>query len=69
MPEFASIDPVKRLACPHCRSLLDEELLLEALEGKSAACPHCGEAVKLPQDVVERYQRKKYVGRSLDIVG
>lgn len=55
------------MACPHCNNLLRDEDVEAALEGEIVNCPYCGGAIKLPKDVVEKHQRSKYLGRSLDI--
>lgn len=67
MESLGRIESVKKMACPHCRQILDDEDILQALEGEDVFCPYCKNALRLPQEVVERYQRRKYVGTNLDI--
>ncbi len=67
MQELGRIQTAQKIACPHCRALLEDTDLERALEGETVKCPHCGNPVKLPSDLVERYLRSKYVGRNLDI--
>lgn len=67
MQTLGSIEKATRMACPHCNNLLRDEDVEAALEGEIVNCPYCGGAIKLPKDVVEKHQRSKYLGRSLDI--
>jgi DNA-directed RNA polymerase subunit RPC12/RpoP len=67
MPELSRIETTQRMACPHCRNVIEELDMDEALEGGTVHCPYCGGAIKLPEGVVERHRRSKYVGRTLDI--
>lgn len=69
MPELGSINPVSRMVCPHCHSIIDEDALEEALEGYDVPCPTCGQIIRLPREVVERHQQSKYLGTALDITG
>ena len=69
MSELGSIQPVQRMACPHCRALLAEETLAAALEGEAVPCPSCSSPVRLPAEVVERHRRSRYLGRNLDVTG
>ncbi len=69
MPELGSVNPVKRMTCPHCGAVLSDEELQEALEGEIVNCSECGKPIRLPREVVERHQQSKYLGTSLDIVG
>lgn len=69
MSELGSIQPIRRLACPHCRALLDEGTMTAALEGESVACPSCSGSIRLPAEVVERHRRQRFLGRNLDITG
>lgn len=67
MQELGRIQAQTKMACPHCRALLEEEDIERALEGETVSCPHCGGSVKLPEEVVERHRRQKYLGHNLDI--
>ncbi|MCR5662132.1 MAG: hypothetical protein K6G50_08400 [bacterium] len=68
MQELGRIEPVKRMACPNCHELLDDEVLEPALDGEAVPCPHCGSPIRLPREVVERHQQSKYLGTALDIM-
>ena len=65
--ELGRIQPVQRMACPHCRQLLPD-WGLEDFE-KEPRCPHCGARVKLPEEVMDKLRQSKYIGRRLDIMG
>ncbi|MGM9992636.1 MAG: hypothetical protein ACI376_07320 [Candidatus Bruticola sp.] len=67
MSELSRIETARKIACPHCRALLDDEHLTRALENESISCPYCGSSIKLPDEMKARYLRSKYVGRNLDI--
>ena len=69
MSELGNVQPIQRMACAHCRALLPEEVLAQALDGDPVPCPSCGGSVRLPDEVVERHRRSRYLGRSLDITG
>jgi hypothetical protein len=67
MAELGQIHPEKHLACPHCSSLLGEETVALIVEGGDACCPSCGQAVKLPERVIEGMRQSRYKGKNLDI--
>lgn len=67
MAELGNVNPVKRITCPHCGEVLDEEDLELALEGEVCHCRHCGGLIRLPSEVVQRHQQSKYIGTGLDI--
>lgn len=65
--EFGKIDSIQKIACPHCKALLEEidtDLLLE--EGH-ARCISCKGLIKLPDTVISKIQSKKYTGTTIDI--
>lgn len=69
MAELGNVQPIKRITCPHCGTVLSDEDLEAALEGDVASCPDCGGLIRLPREVVARHQQNKYLGNSLDITG
>ncbi len=68
MAELGRIDPIKRMQCPECRALLPDWTTEEAVAGE-LQCPSCSRPVKLPDEVVERARRSRYLGKNLDITG
>ena len=69
MAELGNVQPVRRVTCPHCGAVLDDDELEEALEGGVISCAKCGGLIRLPREVVERHRQSRYLGTSLDIVG
>ena len=67
MAELARIELGQRIASPSCQRVVEGDNLERVLEGEVVRCERCGERIKLPREVVERYQRSKYVGTNLDI--
>lgn len=67
MAELGSINPVRRLACPQCRALLPDWSVEEILEAPELRCPGCGQAVRLPDELLEQARRSRHLGRNLDI--
>ncbi len=67
MAELGRINPEQRIACPHCRSLLGDDVHERLLEGDELPCPHCTQAIRLPDRAVEEHKRRKYTGINLDI--
>ena len=67
MAELGKIQAQKRIACPNCRALLPDWTPDEMLAG--VHCPECRQPVQLPEEVLERARRSRYLGRSLDITG
>ena len=67
--EFARIDPVKKMACQHCRAVLPDWTAEEVLNSPKLTCPSCGGQVKLPDEVMERLRSSRHLGRNLDITG
>lgn len=69
MAELGNVNPIRRMACPHCGDVLPEATLQEALEFESVPCPSCGGSIRLPQDVVQRARQQRHLGHNLDITG
>ena len=55
------------MACPSCRNFLEDFSVEEAASGEPQQCPHCGQKVKLPDELVRRAVGSRYLGGSLDI--
>lgn len=68
MAELGRIDPIKKMQCPECRSLLPDYTTEEAIAGE-LECPSCRCPVKLPDEVVQRARASRYLGKNLDITG
>lgn len=64
MAELGKIDPEQRMACPDCRAILPRWTLEEMEAGPR--CPSCGTRVKLPEEVLERARRQRYLGNNID---
>lgn len=69
MAELGRIEAQKRIACPSCRAVLPQWSSEEILASEQLRCPHCGQSVKLPDEVYERARQTRYLGRNLDITG
>lgn len=67
MAEVGRIKPQQKMACPSCRSILPDFSIAEVADGKQQKCPKCGQGVKLPDELVARAKRERYLGGSLDI--
>ena len=70
MTELGQIQPEKKIACPHCGSILSDDVIAaiagEEKEG-GAPCSHCGRLVKLPEKVMDKIRRSRHLGKNLDI--
>ncbi|MBI3927227.1 MAG: hypothetical protein HY319_16945 [Armatimonadetes bacterium] len=66
MAELGNINPLKKMACPNCRAVLPEWSVDEILGKEPLRCPSCGSRVKVPDDVLDRARRSRYVGGNLD---
>ncbi len=65
MAELARIKPQKAIACPGCRKVLPDFSVDEVVEGKPR-CPHCGQRIKLPDELIERAKQQRYLGNNFD---
>lgn len=67
MGNVGRIKPQTKMMCPTCRRFLEDFSIEEASTGEPQPCPHCGQLVRLPQELVSRAQQQRYLGGSLDI--
>ena len=67
MAEIGKIESIRKMACPHCNSLI-EDIDVEALcSGENVCCISCGKPIKLPESVMEKLRQSAYLGRNIDI--
>lgn len=66
MAELGKIQPQQKVACPHCRSLLPDWTSEEILADSEPRCPSCGKRVRLPEAVVEKAKKSRYLGTNMD---
>jgi DNA-directed RNA polymerase subunit RPC12/RpoP len=64
MAELGRIHAQKKLACAHCQTVLPDWTSEELLD--EPRCPSCGKRVKLPDEVLEKARRSRYLGTNLD---
>ncbi|MEW6283667.1 MAG: hypothetical protein AB1758_33960 [Candidatus Eremiobacterota bacterium] len=70
MAELGRVEPVRRMQCGHCGQFLRDFSPDEVLAGDGEVeCNWCGKTVRLPDDLVDRLRRSRYLGRNLDITG
>lgn len=67
MANVGRIKPLTKMACPSCRNFLQDFSIEEASTGEPQACPHCGQKVRLPEELVKRAKEQRFLGRNLDI--
>jgi DNA-directed RNA polymerase subunit RPC12/RpoP len=67
MADVGRIKPLTKMACPSCRNLLQDFSIEEAATGDPQQCPHCGQKVRLPAELVQRAKEERYLGNSFDI--
>lgn len=67
MAELGKINPIKRMACPSCTTLLPDWSVDEILSDKPLKCPRCRARVKLPDEVMDRARAQRSLGNNLDI--
>lgn len=67
MGNVGRIKPLTRMACPSCRNFLEDFSVDSAATGEPQQCPHCGQKVRLPDELVKRAKESRYLGNSLDI--
>ena len=67
LANIARIKPIKKMACPSCRQILNDFSVEGAASGEPQACTHCGQKVKLPNELVQRAKQQRFLGNNLDI--
>ncbi len=67
MANVGRIKPITKMACPSCHNFLQDFSIDDAASGDPQKCPHCGQKVKLPDELIKRAQETRFLGRSLDI--
>ena len=69
MAELARINPLKKMACQHCRALLPDWSVDEVLAAEHLYCPQCKGEIKLPDELMRKLIESRSLGRNLDVTG
>ena len=69
MAEVGRIQPLTKMACPNCRTLVGDLSIDDVAEERPIRCGRCQQQLKLPDEMVARAKQQRYLGRNLDIVG
>ncbi len=67
MANLGRIKPQTKMACPNCRTLLGDFSIEDVAEERAICCPSCDQQLRLPEELVARAKRERYLGQSLDI--
>lgn len=67
MTEIGRIESLQKMACPTCRSIIALEDLEAAIEGDRIRCVNCGQTIKLPDEILDKIRKARYIGNNLDI--
>lgn len=67
MAQVGRIKPQTKMACPNCRTLLGDFSIEDVADERPINCPKCSQQLRLPEELVARAKRERYLGQSLDI--